>query len=88
MSSNQRQIIEHAKFAYSPLGKGFEKQTKTQVGAVKSVDPFNKLKRIDGIFPQNLMNDLIRAKFKEIVELQDIIKKDDLNYKSKRGKNL
>ena len=26
-SSNQRQIIEQAKFAYSPLGKGFEKQT-------------------------------------------------------------
>ena len=24
---NQRQIIEHAKLAYSPLGKAFEKQT-------------------------------------------------------------
>ena len=33
------------------------------------------------------MNDLIQAKLKEIVELQDIIKKDDLNYKSKRGKS-
>ena len=32
------------------------------------------------------MNDLLRAKLKEIVELQDIIKKDYLNYKSKRGK--
>ena len=32
------------------------------------------------------MNDLIRAKLKEIVKLQDIIKKDDINYKSKRGK--
>ena len=29
------------------------------------------------------MNDLIRAKLNEMVELQDIIKKDDLNYKSK-----
>ena len=28
LTSNQRQIIEQAKFAYSPLGKGFEKQTK------------------------------------------------------------
>ena len=26
--SNQRQIIEQAKFTYSPLGKAFEKQTK------------------------------------------------------------
>ena len=31
------------------------------------------------------MNDLIHAKLKEIVELLDI-KKDDLNYQSKRGK--
>ena len=27
--SNQRQIIEQAKFTYSPLGKAFEKQIKT-----------------------------------------------------------
>ena len=32
------------------------------------------------------MNDLIRTKLKEIVKLQDVIKKNDLNYKSKRGK--
>ena len=32
------------------------------------------------------MNDLIRDKVKEIVNLQDIIKKDYLNYKSKHGK--
>ena len=29
MLSNQQQIIEQAKFTYSPLGKAFEKQTKT-----------------------------------------------------------
>ena len=29
LSSNQQQIIEQAKFTYSPLGKAFEKQTKT-----------------------------------------------------------
>ena len=28
LPSNQRQIIEQAKFTYSPLGKAFEKQTK------------------------------------------------------------
>ena len=32
------------------------------------------------------MNGLICAMLKEIVELQVIIKKDDLKYKSKRGK--
>ena len=48
----------------------------------KSLDPSNKLKQIESKFPQNLMIDLIRVKLKEIVELQYIIKKDDLNYKT------
>ena len=86
MSFNQRQIIEPAKFLYSPLGKSFEKQTEKQINGMKSVDASDKLKQIEGIFLQNLMNDLIRAKLKEIVELQYIIKKDYLNYKSKPGK--
>ena len=29
LPSNQQQIIEQAKFSYSPLGKAFEKQIKT-----------------------------------------------------------
>ena len=29
LPSNKQQIIEQAKFTYSPLGKAFEKQTKT-----------------------------------------------------------
>ena len=78
MCFSQRIIIEQALFVYSPLGK----QTEKQVVVIKSLGPSNKLKQI----PQNLMNDLIRSKLKGTVELQDIIKKDDLNYKSKRGK--
>ena len=78
MCFSQRIIIEQAMFVYSPLGK----QTEKQVVVIKSLGPSNKLKQI----PQNLVNDLIRSKLKGTVELQDIIKKDDLNYKSKRGK--
>ena len=37
LPSNQRQIIEHAKFAYSPLEKALEKQTEKQVGTLKSL---------------------------------------------------
>ena len=65
--SNQRQIIELNKFAYSPLGKAFEKQTKEQVGTIKLVDlshKKDKLRQSEGILPKILMNDLIRAKFK------------------------
>ena len=89
MLSNQREIIEQAKFASSPLGKAFEKQTEKRLGAIKSFDLSNKkdeLKQIEDTFSQNLMNDLSRAKLKTIVKFQYIIKKDNLNYKSKRGK--
>ena len=40
--SNQSQIIEQAKFAYSPLRKAFENQTKKHVDAIKSLDLSNK----------------------------------------------
>ena len=46
MPSNQQQIIEQAKFNYSPLGKAFEKQIKTiedqskkQIDALKVLEP-------------------------------------------------
>ena len=42
LSSNQRQMIEQAKFSYSPIGKAFEKQTEKQAGTIKSLDPSNK----------------------------------------------
>ena len=85
---NRRQIIEQAKFAYSPLGNSFEKQTEKQLDAIKSLEISNKkeeLKEIESIFPQNLANNLICAKLREIVKLQNILPKNDLNYKSKRG---
>ena len=45
---NQRQILEQAKFAYSPLGKGFEKQTKAIEDQV--------IKQVKGIFPKKYEN--------------------------------
>ena len=51
LPSNQRKIIEQAKFAYPLLGKAFGKQKEKQVGAIKSLDLANKLKRIESIFP-------------------------------------
>ena len=46
MPSNQQQIIEQAKFTYSPLGKAFEKQIKivedqgkTQIDALADLKP-------------------------------------------------
>ena len=45
LPSNQQQIIEQAKFTYSPLGKAFEKQIKAIEDQVKKqVDALEKLK--------------------------------------------
>ena len=45
LPSNQQQIIEQAKFSYSPLGKAFEKQIKTiEDQGQKQVDALNYLK--------------------------------------------
>ena len=64
--------------------------TEKQVDAIISFVISNKkkyeLKQIEGIFPQSFMNDLTRAKLKEIDKLQDTIKKDYLIHKSKCGK--
>ena len=47
MPSNQQQIIEQAKFTYSPLGKTFEKQTKTiEDQGKKQIDALADLKPI------------------------------------------
>ena len=42
LSSNQSQIIEEAKFTYSPLNKALEKQTEKQVDALKLLNLSNK----------------------------------------------
>ena len=54
LPSNQQQIIEQARFTYSPLGKDFEKQIKTtedqrqkQIDALKSLKPKEQTKPIE-----------------------------------------
>ena len=58
LPSNQQQIIEQAKFTYSPLGKAFEKQIKTiedqgnkQVEALNTLKP-NKQLTIEDVIPK------------------------------------
>ena len=62
LTSNQQQIIEQAKFTYSPLGKAFEKQIKTiEDQGKKQVDALNTLKSnnqltIEDVIPKNALN--------------------------------
>ena len=54
LPSNQQQIIEQAKFTYSPLGKAFEKQIKAiedqgkkQIKAIQDQRQIKKIKKYD-----------------------------------------
>ena len=65
--SNQKQMIEQAKFTYSLLGKTFEKQIKTiedqeekQVKALEDLNLKDQPKSIEGIFPKG--NETIEIK--------------------------
>ena len=54
----------------------FEKQTEKKIGAIKSPKHANrkdKFNKNGSIFKQNLLNDLIRDKLKEVISLKDII---------------
>ena len=61
LPSNQQQIIEHAKFTYSPLGKAFEKQIKTikdpgekQVKALNTLKSDNNKLTIEDVIPKSV----------------------------------
>ena len=62
LSTNQQQIIEQAKFTYSPLKKAFGKQIKTiEDQGQKQVDVLNTLKyniqlRIEDVIPNDSLN--------------------------------
>ena len=63
LPSNQQQIIEQAKFTYSPLGKAFEKQIKTienqgqeQVEALKTFKSDNEKLKMDEVIPKSALN--------------------------------
>ena len=64
LPSNQQQIIEQAKFTYSPLGKAFEKQAKTiedqgekQIKAIqdKSKEKIKKYSDYDNDYKKELL---------------------------------
>ena len=75
LPSNQQQIIEQAKFTYSPLGKAFEKKTIEDQGK-KQVDVLNTLKSnsqltIEDVIPKNaLNNDEVKKELDKIKEME------------------
>ena len=89
LPSNQQQIIEQAKFTYSPLGKAFEKQIKTiEDQGKKQVDALNTLKSnnqltIEDVIPKNaLNNDEAKKELDKIKEIEKNVDRKKLTYET------
>ena len=92
LPSNQQQIIEQAKFTYSPLGKAFEKQTKTIEDKgekqIKAIQDNRKQLISDDDYKTKLLISKEREIFKDIYnkrldkleELNNKIDYDNLKY--------
>ena len=88
LPSNQQQIIEQAKFTYSPLGKAFEKQTKTiEDHGKKQVEALENLKpKEETNIPNNqskatiIFNGLINKRKELMSKLYDSVDDNNLNF--------
>ena len=92
LPSNQQQIIEQAMFTYSPLGKAFEKQTKTIEDQgekqIKAIQDNNKqlanIQRvtIKNIFPENMLNDEGKIEIDKISKIEKTVDREKLVYEA------
>ena len=95
LPSDQSRIIEQAKFTYSPLGTGFEKQIKTiqdqgtkHVEALKALKPKEnqELETTEGLFRKKIRNNKIKNEIDEIKKCEKRNKRKDLVYKGNKYK--
>ena len=84
LPSSQQQIIEQAKFTYSPLGKAFEKQTKTiedqgkkQVHALKAIKIGSNNK---STITKEIYDEILEERIDEILKMSEKINFKNLIY--------
>ena len=90
LPSNQQQIIEQAKFTYSPLGEAFEKEIKTiedqgekQIKALKTFKSDNKKLTIEDVISKNtLNNDEAIKEVNKIKEIEKNVDREKLVYRT------
>ena len=92
LPSNQQQLIEQAKFTYSPLGRAFEQQIKTIKNQgekqIKAVNEQGQVKKYlsndeDRLWiskQKEIFNELADKRFNEITDLDKKFNLDDLIY--------
>ena len=92
LPSNQQQIIEQAKFIYSPLVKAFEKQIKTiedqgekQINAFKVLEPTAIKSRSNNkpVITKEIYDEILEKRMDEILKMRDKIDFNNLTYNFK-----
>ena len=98
LPSNQQQIIEQAKFTYSPLSKAFEKQIKTikdqgekQIKAIQDQGQLKTIKKYDYDVKdtpfiskqKEIFNELVDERLEKITDLDKKVNSNDLIYRYK-----
>ena len=93
LPSNQQQMIEEAKFTYSPLGKAFEKQIKTIEDQwekqIKAIQDKGQVKAIDKYAydaddtpfiskQKEIFNEIVDERSGKITDLDEKVNSDDL----------
>ena len=94
LPTNKQQIIEQAKFTYSPLGKAFEKQIKTiedqgekQVKALNTLKSDNNKLTIEDVIPKSVFaNNEAEEEFNKIKEIEKKVDREKLVHKSNKNK--
>ena len=89
LPSNQQQIIEQARFTYSPLGKSFEKQIKTiedkgknQIHSLESLKSKEQTKSVEYIFPEVYDSVENKNELNKIKEYEKKVSRDNMIYYS------
>ena len=87
--SNQKRVIEQAKFTYSPIGKALEKQTKTmedqgtkQIKAIEKQFLGTDKKWISSIFSKYVLTEKAKNESIEIIKIRKQVNGDNLIYKT------
>ena len=88
LPSNQQQITKQVKFTYSPLGKAFEKQTKTienqeekQIKTIQDnkIQPANTQElTIKNIISENIMSEEAKKEMYKIMEIEKTTDREKL----------
>ena len=87
LPSSRKQIIDQAKFTYSPLGKAFEKQIKIledqgekQIKALKDLKRDKPTKSAEGIFPVGYENVEIENEINKITGYEQNVNTNNMIY--------